>query len=66
MKAHPTDKVSLAAALVFLAVAAWWLLAQTLDLALPTVGWFLAGALIVLGTLGLLGALRAGRTPPTD
>lgn len=68
MKAHPTDRVSLGFGLVFLAVAAWWLVAQLLDLAPPTAGWFLAVALIVFGVLGLLGALRSGRTPgaPAD
>ena len=68
MKTHPTDKISLGFGLVFLAVAAWWLVAQLLDLAPPTAGWFLAVALIVFGVLGLLGALRSGRTPeaPAD
>lgn len=66
MKAHRTDGVSLVFALIFLALAGWWLLAQILDLALPAVGWFLAGALILIGVLGLFGALRSGRsTPPT-
>lgn len=67
MKAHRTDGVSLVFALIFLALAGWWLLAQRLDLALPAVGWFLAGALILVGVLGLLGALRSGRsTPPAS
>ena len=68
MKTHPTDKISLGFGLVFLTVAAWWLVAQLLDLAPPTAGWFLAVALIVFGVLGLLGALRSGRTPeaPAD
>jgi hypothetical protein len=64
MKAHRTDGVSLTFALLFLAVAAWWLVAQLLDLALPAVGWFLAGGLILLGLLGLVGALRSGRAGP--
>ena len=64
MKAHRTDGVSLVFALIFLAIAGWWLVAQLLDLALPAVGWFLAGALILLGVLGLLGALRSGRSTP--
>ncbi|HEY0700793.1 MAG TPA: hypothetical protein VGD43_23675, partial [Micromonospora sp.] len=61
MKAHRTDGVSLSFAVIFLGIAAWWLVAQLLDLALPAVGWFVAGGLILLGVLGLLGALRAGR-----
>jgi hypothetical protein len=62
MKPHRTDGVSLTFALIFLAVAAWWLVAQTVDLALPAVGWFVAGGLILFGLLGLLGALRSART----
>lgn len=64
MRAHRTDGVSLTFALIFLGVAAWWLVAQILDLALPAVGWFLAGGLILLGLLGLLGALRSSRPAP--
>ncbi|MEU4379578.1 hypothetical protein AB0F80_08600 [Micromonospora echinofusca] len=65
MKAHRTDIVSFAFGLIFLGLAAWWLLAQLLGLALPAVGWFLAGALILIGLLGLVGALRSGRPPDT-
>lgn len=62
MKAHRTDLLSFAFGLVFLALSAWWLLAQLLGLALPPVGWFLAGALILIGIFGLVGALRSGRS----
>lgn len=61
MRAHRTDPVSLTSGLIFLAVAAWWLVAKLLDLTAPDAGWFVAGLLIVVGVLGLLGALRAGR-----
>nr|WP_229400770.1 hypothetical protein [Micromonospora okii] len=61
MRAHRTDIVSLGFGLFFVALAAWWLLAQLLGLALPPVGWFLAGGLILIGVLGLAGALRSGR-----
>ncbi|SCE93326.1 hypothetical protein GA0070607_3379 [Micromonospora coriariae] len=61
MKAHRTDLVSFAFGLVFLGLSAWWLLAQLLGLALPPVGWFLAGALILIGVFGLVGALRSSR-----
>jgi hypothetical protein len=61
VRAHRTDIVSLGFGLVFVALAAWWLLAQLLDLALPPVGWFLAGGLILIGVLGLTGALRSAR-----
>ncbi|MFI6822349.1 hypothetical protein ACIBJE_15545 [Micromonospora sp. NPDC050187] len=65
MRAHRTDLLSLTFGLLFLAAAAWWLLAQLLGLVVP-IGWFLAGALVVVGTLGLLGALRAARTPAVE
>ncbi|RIV38605.1 hypothetical protein [Micromonospora radicis] len=61
MKAHRTDLVSFAFGLLFLALSAWWLLAQVLGLVLPPVGWFLAGGLILVGALGLIGALRSSR-----
>jgi hypothetical protein len=54
--------VSLTFALIFLAVLAWWLFAQLNQLALPAVGWLLASALIAIGALGLVGALRANRS----
>jgi hypothetical protein len=68
MRPHRTDGVSLTFALIFLALVFWWLVAQAFDLPLPAVGWFVAGALIVLGALGLLGALRSARgdTPPAE
>ncbi|GAA2183904.1 hypothetical protein GCM10009848_07250 [Micromonospora lupini] len=66
MKAHRTDLLSFAFGLVFLALSAWWLLAQILGLALPPVGWFLAGALILIGVFGLVGALRSGRSGRPD
>ena len=61
MRAHRTDPVSLTFALIFLAIATWWLVAKLLDLPVPDAGWYVAGLLIVVGALGLLGALRAGR-----
>ncbi|TWJ25945.1 hypothetical protein JD76_06123 [Micromonospora endolithica] len=63
MRAHRTDLVSLAFGMLFLGFAAWWLLAQILGLVLPPVGWFLAGALLLVGVLGLVGALRSARSP---
>lgn len=70
MKLHRTDLVSFAFGLLFLVLAAWWLLAQVLGLVLPPVGWFLAGGLILIGALGLIGAVRAsrhsGRPAPAD
>ncbi|HEX2772723.1 MAG TPA: hypothetical protein VHN18_09875 [Micromonosporaceae bacterium] len=63
MRTHRTDAVSLTFALIFLAIAAWWLVVKIVGLTVPDVGWFVAGLLIVAGVLGLLGALRAGRSP---
>lgn len=61
MKAHRTDLVSFVFGLLFVGLAVWWLLAQLMGLALPPVGWFLAGALILIGLLGLVGALHSAR-----
>lgn len=66
MKAHRTDVVSFAFGLAFLGLSAWWLLARILGLALPPVGWFLAGGLILIGLLGLVGAMRSGRHPEPE
>jgi hypothetical protein len=66
MKAHRTDGLSLTFGLIFLAATAWWLLAQVVDLSLPNAGWFVAGALILLGALGLIGALRGNQAPAKE
>jgi hypothetical protein len=47
---------------VFLAITAWWLVATTVDIDLPSAGWFLAGLLVVLGLLGLYVAVKPVRT----
>jgi hypothetical protein len=62
MRAHRTDPVSLTFGLIFLASAAAWLVGKIVSWTIPDVGWFVAGLLIVAGVLGLLGALRAGRS----
>jgi hypothetical protein len=59
MKSHRTDGVSLTFGVVFLLLAAWYVAARLVDLDLPMVGWSVAGGLIVLGLLGLVGALRS-------
>ena len=68
MKAHRTDLVSFAFGLVFLALSG--LVAARPDCSgspCRAVGWFLAGALILIGVLGLVGALRSGRRrSPSD
>jgi hypothetical protein len=63
VRAHRTDLVSLAFGLLFVGLAAWWLTARLLGFVLPPVGWFLAGALVLIGVLGLVGALRSARSP---
>jgi hypothetical protein len=66
MNRHRTDGLSLVFGVVFLVVAAWWLLGRTVHIGLGTLAWLIAVALILLGGLGLLGALRgrdAGRDP---
>ncbi len=60
MKAHRTDAVSLIFGIIFAALAGWWLLARTIHVGLPTVGWAAAVGLIVLGLAGLLAGLRGG------
>ena len=63
MKPHRTDGVSLSFGLIFLIVALWWALSRVVNIHLPAVGWLVAGALIVFGVIGLLGAIRSGRPP---
>lgn len=62
MKPHRTDGVSLSFGLIFLLVALWWALSRVVNIHLPAVGWLVAGGLIMFGVIGLLGAIRSGRT----
>ena len=66
MNRHDTDAVSLAFAIIFLGVAAWWLLARVVDLWAPSAGWFLAGLLLLVGAIGLARALRPDRRASDD
>ncbi len=66
MKSHRTDGVSLTFGLVFLVMTGWYLAARLVDLDLPMMGWAVAGGLIVLGLLGLAGALRNSRASGAD
>ncbi|WJK42381.1 hypothetical protein O7608_08385 [Solwaraspora sp. WMMA2056] len=66
MKRHRTDAVSLTFGLIFSLVAGWWLVSRLVDVPLPQVGWVVAGGLILIGVLGLVGALRSGRGDRAD
>ena len=61
MKPHRMDGVSLSFGLIFLFVAAWWAVSRVVTVSLPNPGWLVAGALILFGVFGLLGAIRSGR-----
>jgi hypothetical protein len=50
---------------LFLLVAIWWAVAQVATVRLPAAGWLVAGALILFGAIGLLGAIRSGRRAET-
>jgi hypothetical protein len=62
---HRTDYVSLIFGLIFLAVVGWWAAAYYLDweisVHLPDAGWILAGALILLGLIGIGASMRRDR-----
>jgi hypothetical protein len=61
MRPHRTDGVSLSFGLIFLLVALYWAVSQVITVHLPAAGWLVAGALILFGTIGLMGAIRSGR-----
>lgn len=64
MKPHRTDPVSLVFGVVFLAAAGLWLTARLARLDVATVGWFMAGSLVLLGGLGLGHLLITARRSP--
>ena len=66
MKGHRTDTVSLVFGLGFLFIAVWWLISRSVSVGLPTLGWIVAAALITLGAVGLVGALRGNRGDHQD
>ncbi|MEV4415914.1 hypothetical protein [Catellatospora sp. NPDC049609] len=63
MKPHRTDSVSLFFGLVFLLVSGAFLARHAFDVELPSLGWFIAGGLIILGVLAVLGALSPSKQP---
>jgi len=66
MKKHPLDMFSLIFGMVFLLIAGTWVIRQSVDIDLPNVGWFLAGALILAGVLGIASVIRGARTTAVD
>ena len=66
MKAHRTDAFSLTFGLIFLGAAAIWLVNRVVHTALPGIGWFVAGTLIVAGAVGLLTSLRSDRAETAE
>jgi hypothetical protein len=64
VKPHRTDPVSLGFGLVFLAAAGLWLTGRLVPLDAVTVGWLVAGGLVLLGGIGLIHGLVAARHPP--
>ncbi|GEM_PF-2301097 len=65
MKRHSIDVVSLVFGVLFIAIAGWWLLSRYVDVNwnVPNLGWIAAGALILLGLLGVVASLRGGDRP---
>ena len=66
MKPHRTDGVSLTFGLIFLGIVIVWLFNVVVDLHIRQPGWIAAGALILFGLIGLLGALRSDRRAKAD
>jgi hypothetical protein len=54
-----TDRVSLAFGVLFLGLPGLWLATRWLDLPVLTVGWIVAGGLVVLGLAGIAGVLTS-------
>jgi hypothetical protein len=65
MNRHVSDIVSLIFGIVFVGLAAGWMLNQWLDVTMPSAGWVAASALVLFGALGLITTVvqRRGGTP---
>jgi hypothetical protein len=59
MKKHPLDLMSLVFGLVFLVIAGLWTVHRTIDVDLPPAGWFVAGALVIVGLIGIISIVRS-------
>lgn len=57
---HRPDAVSFGFGLVFLATTTLWVIANFVDVRPATVGWLFAGAMLMLGGLGIARTLRSG------
>ena len=66
MSRRRPDMAALVFGLVFLAAAVWWLLNNSFVLDLPSVGWIVALALIVVGALGIVSVVRGDRGRDRD
>jgi hypothetical protein len=61
---HGTDAVSLIFGLVFIAIAGWGLFGRyVVSINVPNLGWLVAGALILMGLLGVVASLRGDKAP---
>jgi hypothetical protein len=66
MRRHPTDAVSLGFGLAFLIFPLLWVVLRDTRFSLPDLAWLVAAALVVVGVLGIAGALRGARREPGD
>jgi hypothetical protein len=54
MKQHDLDAVSFAFGAVFVSLVVVWLGTRLIDIEFPSAGWLVAGALILLGIVGMV------------
>ncbi|HLL66138.1 MAG TPA: hypothetical protein VK453_10385 [Micromonosporaceae bacterium] len=62
MKPHRTDALSLTFGLIFVGAVTVWVLNKVVNSELPGIGWFVAAALLIAGSIGLVTALRSDRS----
>ena len=66
MKKHSLDMLSLIFGMVFLLIAGTWVIRRSVDVELPDAGWFLAGALVLAGVLGIVSFVRSAWKTPVE